>query len=207
MPDPSVTVRLVRPDDAPALAVLIVRSRAALAPWEPLHASDYYTESGQRRGIVAALDRQARGEQHPFLVLVDGEPAGRVNLNDVVQGAFQNAHLGYWVDVEHQGRGVATGSVSAVLAVAFGELGLHRVQAGTLVHNHASRRVLTKNGFAEIGFAPRYVKIAGHWQDHVLHQRLADDPAPGPSPGLSWPLASDARSRDRGSRRPARPPG
>jgi ribosomal-protein-alanine N-acetyltransferase len=63
-----------------------------------------------------------------------------------------------------------------VLAIAFGELGLHRVQAGTLVENGASRRVLAKLGFAEIGFAPRYIQIAGRWQDHVLHQRLSDDP-------------------------------
>ena len=83
--------------------------------------------------------------------------------------------------MEHQGRGVATAAVRAVLAVAFDRLGLHRVQAGTLVHNTASRRVLAKNGFAEIGFAPRYIRIAGRWQDHVLHQRLADDPAAGDS--------------------------
>lgn len=171
-----VRVRLVAPDDAAALTSLVSRSRAALAPWEPLHGVDYFTEAGQRRGIVAALDRHARGEQHPFLVLVDGDPAGRVNLNDVVHGAFQNAHLGYWVDVEHQGRGVATAAVRAVLAVAFDGLGLHRVQAGTLIHNHASRRVLAKNGFVEIGLAPRYIRIAGRWQDHVLHQRLVDDP-------------------------------
>jgi ribosomal-protein-alanine N-acetyltransferase len=174
--DPSVTVRLVRPDDAAALAALVVRSRAALAPWEPLHSEQYFTEPGQRRGLVQALARESRDEQHPFLVLVDGQPAGRVNLNDVVRGAFQNAHLGYWIDVEHQGRGVATAAVRAVLAVAFGELGLHRVQAGTLVHNHPSRRVLAKNGFAEIGLAPRYIRIAGRWQDHLLHQRLVDDP-------------------------------
>ena len=173
---PEVRVRLLAVDDAAALATLVTRSREALAPWEPLHAAAYFTEAGQRGAIVGALDRRARGEQHPFLVLVDGEPAGRVNLNDVVRGAFQNAHLGYWVDVEHQGRGVASAAVGLVLAAAFGPLGLHRVQAGTLVHNHASRRVLAKNGFVEIGFAPRYIAIAGRWQDHVLHQRLADDP-------------------------------
>lgn len=76
------------------------------------------------------------------------------------------------------GRGVATTAVDAILRVAFDELGLHRVQAGTLVHNRASRRVLAKNGFTEIGLAPRYLQIAGRWQDHVLHQRLADDPLP-----------------------------
>jgi ribosomal-protein-alanine N-acetyltransferase len=174
----TVGVRLVRPDDAAALAALVQRNREALAPWEPLHAADYFTEAGQHRVLVQALARQSRDEQHPFVVLVDGRPAGRINLNDVVRGAFQNAHLGYWVDEQHQGRGVATAAVRDVLAVAFGELHLHRVQAGTLVHNHASRRVLAKNGFTEIGFAPRYIRIAGRWQDHVLHQRLADDPVP-----------------------------
>lgn len=174
----TVTVRLVQPADAAALAALVLRSRTSLAPWEPLHPDDYFTEAGQHRGLVQALGRHARGEQHPFVVLVDGRPAGRVNLNDVVRGAFQNAHLGYWLDVDQQGRGVATAAVRAVLATAFGELGLHRVQAGTLLHNHASRRVLAKNGFTEIGVAPRYINIAGRWQDHVLHQRLVDDPEP-----------------------------
>lgn len=175
---PRVEVRLVRPDDAPALTALVVRSREALAPWDPVRPPAYFSEAGQRRGIAHALEVHARGASFPGVVVVDGHPAGRVNLNDVVQGAFESADLGYWVDVEHQGRGVATAAVEAVLVIAFDRLGLHRVQAGTLVHNTASRRVLAKNGFSEIGFAPRYIRIAGRWQDHVLHQRLADDPKP-----------------------------
>jgi ribosomal-protein-alanine N-acetyltransferase len=50
--------------------------------------------------------------------------------------------------------------------------------SGVSPSNHPSRRVLAKAGFTEIGLAPRYIKIAGRWQDHVLHQRLVDDPAP-----------------------------
>ncbi len=64
-----------------------------------------------------------------------------------------------------------------VLGLAFGELGLHRVEAATLVDNHRSQAVLARNGFTRIGFAPRYLMIAGRWQDHLLFQRLADDPA------------------------------
>lgn len=176
--DLRVELRLVRADDAPALAALLTRSRDALAPWDPVRPASYFTEPGQRHAIVEALRHHADGASFPGLVLVDGRPAGRVNLNNVVHGAFRSADLGYWVDVALHGRGVATTAVDAVLRVAFDELGLHRVQAGTLVHNHASRRVLAKNGFTEIGLAPRYLQIAGRWQDHVLHQRLADDPLP-----------------------------
>ena len=178
MGTPAVEVRLVHPDDAPALAALLVVNRKALAPWDPVRPEAFYTVEGQRRALADALRYHASGEAYPGLVLVDGEPAGRVNLNNVVHGAFRSTDLGYWVDVARQGRGVATRAVAAVVAVAFDELGLHRVQAGTLVHNHASRRVLARNGFAEIGLAPRYLSIAGRWQDHVLHQLLADDPRP-----------------------------
>jgi ribosomal-protein-alanine N-acetyltransferase len=65
--------------------------------------------------------------------------------------------------------------VREVVRIAFDELGLHRVEAGTLVHDAGSQRVLERNGFTRYGLAPQYLRIAGRWQDHVLFQRL--DPA------------------------------
>ena len=60
-----------------------------------------------------------------------------------------------------------------MLELAFGALALHRVQAETLRHNVRSRRVLAKNGFERIGMAPKYLRIAGEWQDHDLFQKLS----------------------------------
>ena len=54
------------------------------------------------------------------------------------------------------------------IAIAFGQLGLHRLQAATLLHNERSQRVLRRNGFRPFAVAPDYLKIAGQWQDHVL---------------------------------------
>ena len=69
---------------------------------------------------------------------------------------------------------LATGAVGAVVEHAFGPLGLHRVEAGTLVDNVASQRVLEKNGFERIGLARNYLHIGGAWRDHLLFQRTAD---------------------------------
>jgi RimJ/RimL family protein N-acetyltransferase len=85
----------------------------------------------------------------------------------------QSANLGYWVVRSTNGRGVATQSVEQVLRVAFGDLGLHRVQAGTLVHNPGSQKVPERNGFERIGRRRSYLMIAGQWQDHLTFQRLA----------------------------------
>ena len=57
---------------------------------------------------------------------------------------------------------------------AFGEAGLHRLEAGTLLHNHASQRVLEKNGFERYGLARKLLRINGEWRDHVLFERIAD---------------------------------
>jgi ribosomal-protein-alanine N-acetyltransferase len=169
----TVGVRPIAADDAEALAELLRRNRDFLAPWDPVRDEAYYTAAGQRDLLTRSLRRLAAGVEWPGVIAVDGVPAGRVNLNNIVRGAFCSADLGYWVDEQHTGRGVATAAVRALLEVAFAELGLHRVQAGTLLHNVGSQRVLERNGFTVIGVAPAYLQIAGRWQDHRLFQRLA----------------------------------
>jgi ribosomal-protein-alanine N-acetyltransferase len=95
---------------------------------------------------------------------------------------LQSASVGYWVGAEHTGRGLATAMVAHALDGAV-DLGLHRVEAGTLVVNVASQRVLARAGFERIGVARDFLFIAGRWQDHVLFQRvLHDDPPRNPPP-------------------------
>jgi ribosomal-protein-alanine N-acetyltransferase len=79
------------------------------------------------------------------------------------------------VDGARNGRGLATGAVGEILAFAFGDLGLHRVKAATLVDNAPSQRVLDKNGFERIGLARQFLRINDDWRDFLLYQRLADD--------------------------------
>jgi ribosomal-protein-alanine N-acetyltransferase len=171
-------IRVVCDDDAEALAELLSRNRAFLAPWDPLRDEAYFTVEGQRRLLDQAVRRHQSGVDWPGMITVHDEPVGRVNLSNVIRGAFCSADLGYWVDQAHNGRGVATAAVAAVLRVAFADLGLHRVQAGTLLQNRGSQKVLRRNGFQPIGVAPRYLRIAGRWQDHLLFQRLSDGPEP-----------------------------
>lgn len=166
--------RLVTLDDAERLASLVTASREYLAPWEPVQDEGYYTAAGQRSLLEKALATQAEGQMLPLVVLDrDGQVCGRLNVNNIVRGAFQNGSLGYWVGEGSRGRGLASAAVAEAVEAAFGPLGLHRLEAGTLLHNTASQRVLTRNGFRPFAVAEKYVKIAGEWQDHILFQRLS----------------------------------
>lgn len=166
-------IRLIAPSDDEVLAQLQFRNRAFLAPWDPFRPDDYFTVAGQRHDIEAALARYERNEAVPWVVLNDdAEIVGRLTLSGIVHGPFQSCSMGYWIAKNETGKGLATRAVQAVLTFAFNELELHRVQAETLTNNVASQRVLARTGFTQYGVAPRYLKIAGEWQDHLMFQHL-----------------------------------
>ncbi|KJL31757.1 GNAT family N-acetyltransferase [Microbacterium azadirachtae] len=173
---------LLRPllaGDGEELAAAYSRNRVHLEPWEPLRSEEFFTGPRQHQLIAESLRAVADGRGASY-VLEDGAHriVGRANLSDIVRGAFWSAHLGYWIDGRLAGRGLMRCAVDLVCALARDDLGLHRVQAATLVHNEASQRVLRATGFTEIGPAPRYLRIAGEWQDHLLFQRILEEDSP-----------------------------
>ncbi|CAN5360712.1 GNAT family N-acetyltransferase [soil metagenome] len=169
--------RLVTLDDAPVVAQLLQDNREFLAPWEPIRPEGYATADGQREVIRTALDGHEQGSTLPHVIVDDsGHVVGRITLNGITRGPFQSCSLGYWLSASHNGRGLATAAVRDMMRVAFDELGLHRIQAGTLRHNVRSQRVLERNGFVRFGVAPAYLHIAGAWQDHILFQVLTSAP-------------------------------
>jgi ribosomal-protein-alanine N-acetyltransferase len=153
--------------DAEELARLLSANRVFMAPYGPERPEGFFTVEAQRERLVAA--------EYLFGIFDEGALAGTIALSNLVRDVFQSASLGYWVDCERNGRGLATRGVGAIVEFAFAELGLHRLEAATLVDNIASIRVLEKNHFAHIGIAPHYLRIAGAWRDHLLFQRTVED--------------------------------
>lgn len=60
-----------------------------------------------------------------------------------------------------------------VLSIFSGELKLNRIMANYLPDNQRSAGLLARLGFAQEGLAKRYLKINGHWRDHVLTAKLS----------------------------------
>ncbi|MFG1945636.1 GNAT family N-acetyltransferase [Nonomuraea sp. NPDC048826] len=173
-----VVLRPLAPDDAEALADAYVRNRDHLRPWEPRRAPEFFTATGQVARVSDTL--KSRDERRTFpWVFADGPLiVGILNLNDIVLGPFRNAHLGYWIDAGYTGRGLVSGAVRAVCSVAAESLGLHRVQAATILDNEPSQRVLRSCGFQEIGVARAYLHIDGEWRDHLLWEKILHDGPP-----------------------------
>jgi len=170
-------IRPLRIADAEAMAAAYQRNREHLAPWDPVRPEEFYTVQGQQVALQHQLALVETRQAAAWVLAYDGDVVGRVNLNNIVLGVLRSGTLGYWVDHAHLRRGLAVAAVEHACAEAL-PLGLHRVEAGTLVHNQVSQSVLLRAGFEHYGTAPKLLFVAGAWQDHQLYQRILHDNPP-----------------------------
>ncbi|WP_405780350.1 GNAT family N-acetyltransferase [Streptomyces sp. NBC_00859] len=172
-----IRLRPVELSDAEGLATTLNSNREHLGPWDPDRPESFYTEDGQRERIRVSLAERDAGRLMPWVLeeTATGRIVGSVTLNNIILGPLCSGVLGYWVDAGFTGRGLASGAVEEVCRIARDELGLHRIEAGTLLDNVASQRVLAKCGFETYGVVPRYLHINGAWRDNRLFQRILHD--------------------------------
>ncbi|MCZ6886385.1 MAG: GNAT family protein [Alphaproteobacteria bacterium] len=173
----NVFIRPPQDTDWASWAELRNLSRDFLIPWEPTWPADGLTRSAYRRRVRHYADEWQSGIGYAFFVFSRAEGAlrGGITLSNVRRGVSQSGTLGYWIGAPFAGQGIMTEALGRVMDYAFGQLQLHRLEAACLPRNEASKKVLQKNGFREEGFAPKYLKIDGNWEDHLLFAVLADE--------------------------------
>lgn len=85
------------------------------------------------------------------------------------------AEIGFALGREHWGRGLAREAVSVLLDHAFGEMGLHRIEADSDPGNQPSIRLLERLGFRREGYLPERWYVDGRWHDTVMFGLLKRD--------------------------------
>lgn len=170
-------LHLPPPDDAPAVCAYFAANDTRFAPFDPPHPPGFLTLPFWRGRLA-----QNRAEAHDdgsyrfFLRSADdptGPVLGAIGLTGVARGPSQRASVGFSVDGAHEGKGLMREALEAILGLAWGPLGLHRLEAGHLPGNHRSAALLARVGFAVEGYAPRYLFIDGAWRDHVLRAAVS----------------------------------
>lgn len=171
--------RLLDITDAASLADFYDRNQEFHRIWSPVPPPGFFSEEHQRHRLYTSLQLRERGQEFRFGIFTDdGTMVGSINLTGIERGVFQNGRFGYSIDREHGGKGLMTAKLREIMAFAFDEQRLHRLEANIMPHNAASRRVLEKCGFRKIGYSPKYLKINGVWEDHEMYMALADERDP-----------------------------
>lgn len=96
----------------------------------------------------------------------DSALVGVINLSQIARGNFQSAYTGYHGYAETAGRGLMSEALTMVVDRAFGEMGLHRLEANIQPGNLRSIALVARVGFRKEGFSPRYLRIGDEWRDH-----------------------------------------
>lgn len=110
---------------------------------------------------------------------------GRVNVSNIVRGAFRNATIGYDSYDPYAGRGLFAEGLEVVIDIAFAAepegLGLHRIEANIQPTNTRSAGLIRSLGFIHEGFSRDYLNLPGKndpersWRDHDRYAMLSVD--------------------------------
>ena len=129
-------LRRLGPGDLAALHA--IHSRADVARWlywEPRTLEQVrallegHLERPDDEGVVLGIEPRSGG-------------AGLIGTVSLVVGDHRQGELGFLVHPDHHGRGYATEAARALLGLAFGSYGLHRVYGRLEPRNAGSARVL-----------------------------------------------------------------
>jgi len=167
-------IRQIRPEDAPIVRDYGLRSREFHRPWDPVRPSDFW-----ELPVVAdrlATELELAGQDRSLAVYLSplGESdrvIGRIALNNIVRGACLCCAAGYGLSPDATGQGYMTEALQEMVRVAFHDLGLHRVEVNVIPRNTRSIALAERCGFEREGLSPRYLRIAGRWEDHLRFAR------------------------------------
>lgn len=98
--------------------------------------------------------------------------AGELNIRDFTN---KNGEIGYIVNPDYWGKGLATDVANLLIDFGFSELKLHRIYATCDPRNIGSSKVLEKVGMTKEGRIRENLLIKGGWRDSLLYSILENE--------------------------------
>jgi RimJ/RimL family protein N-acetyltransferase len=172
----------------PALAVAGRDERI----WQYMPYGQRGDEAGMRAWVDEMLQRQARGTDLPFAVVLQagGEPIGATRFMEI-QPQHRNLEIGgTWYAPAHQRTAANTEAKYLLLRHAFEVLGCIRVQLKTDLRNERSQRAIERLGAVREGTLRDHMLMPdGHRRSSVMYSIL-DSEWPAVRAGLKQKLNS-----------------
>ncbi len=158
--------------DAGELHALIEANRQWLSPWLRWAATQTLADTVRFiRDAAAQLDTS---DGFQAAIVIDNRIAGVVGFTGV-DWENGSTSLGYWLAVEHEGHGIMTAAVRAMVDHALRAWKLNRVEIRVAVENSRSRAVPERLGFRQEGILREAERVGDRYLDAVLYSMLADD--------------------------------
>ena len=139
-----------------------------------------YDDGEGRAFIERQYRRAAEGDGFSFVIAPESDPGQGVGsiglwLEEIESG---RASIGYWIVTSARGHGLAGAALRGLVAFAFGELAIPRLQLFIEPWNVASTKTALAAGFVREALLRDFERIDGEQHDAECYARLYADWAP-----------------------------
>ncbi|GLW27761.1 GNAT family N-acetyltransferase [Actinoplanes regularis] len=133
------------------------------------------TREQSKASVIAMTSEDALREEGDCLTLAVTADAGVIGTVELVwrSRSDRTAEIGYVLNPEHGGRGLATEAATALLDWGFNEFGLHRIYARCHGRNDASARLMARLGMRQEARHIESYLFNGEWADQLVFAVLA----------------------------------
>ncbi len=161
------SIRLLVPEDALVVFETVDRNRERLRPW--LGWVDRTLGSGDTLAFID-LAIATQGREFAYGIYEGDSFVGAIGLH--TDPEHRSATIGYWIDEEHEGRGLVTKASRALIEVAFRDLAMHRVWLTADPTNTRSCAVAERLGLRLEGIRREDTYTDGLFRDTALYAVL-----------------------------------
>ncbi len=158
---------------AAALAQLVDANHAHLKAFLPKVATLATLEAAKAH-LEHAIDGASEGELYEWHIFHSEQLCGAIRVNQI-ERINRKASIAYYLAESHQGEGVATSSVRAVMGYCFRHLNLNRMELRCAAENLPSQRMAKRLGFTWEGMLRQSELLDGVFVDHFIYSLLRQD--------------------------------
>ena len=171
--DDEIEIRSLDESDTETVFALVDRNREHLRRW--LIWVDRSGSPDVTRQFIKDSKRSYENKEAMSAgIWFNGQLAGAIG---VVHYDWYNRklELGYWISTDHEGKGIVTRAVSAMIDDAFNNLGLNRVEIHCASENIRSRAIPERLGFRQDGVLRESSLLNDEFVDKVVYSMLASE--------------------------------
>ena len=171
----ALELRAVEEQHVTPLHQLVLKNKSWLQQslnWPQFVAS----EEDTRKNVQGNMMLHQRGYAKMFLIFEHGEVAGVISFNQI-EPLNKAAYIGYWLDEEHQGKGILSQALQAMIRHYAQRQEIRRFVIKCRVDNVESNQVALRNGFTLEGCLKQAEYLNGAYDDQNIYGRIIDSPA------------------------------
>ncbi|MEK7582207.1 MAG: GNAT family protein [Patescibacteria group bacterium] len=165
-----ISLRLRKLSDVKEFFEVTDKNRARLREWFPW-VDNVKGEEDEKKYIEHCLDTFKNKTGLDMGIWYQGKMSGSLGFHDI-DIKNKKASIEFWIDKDHERKGIITTATKALINYGFNELGLNRIDIGCAAGNIRSCAVPERLNFKFEGIEREYEWLYDHFVDIKLYSVL-----------------------------------